>query len=134
MQFQVPQFIEIEDKIFGPLTLKQAIYLVGGVGGAIAIWRFVPHLIAPIVIAPLAILAIALAFYQVHGRPFINVMEAAFRYSMRGKLYLWRKEEKARGETATATVVDHTVAPLPRLTESKLSEIAWSLDIKEKIR
>ena len=32
MQFQVPQFIEIEDKIIGPFTVKQFIYLVGGAG------------------------------------------------------------------------------------------------------
>src|SRR3989338_737591 len=28
MQFQVPQFIEVEDKIFGPLTLKQFFYVL----------------------------------------------------------------------------------------------------------
>lgn len=31
MQFQVPQFIEVEDKIFGPLTFKQFVYIAGGV-------------------------------------------------------------------------------------------------------
>ncbi|MFM2424198.1 MAG: hypothetical protein RLZZ70_589, partial [Candidatus Parcubacteria bacterium] len=30
MQFEVPQFIEIEDKIFGPLTWKQFLYVGGG--------------------------------------------------------------------------------------------------------
>jgi hypothetical protein len=29
MQFRVPQFIDIEDKLFGPLTFKQFIYLAG---------------------------------------------------------------------------------------------------------
>ncbi len=32
MQFHVPQYIDIEDKLFGSLTLKQGIY-VAGVGG-----------------------------------------------------------------------------------------------------
>jgi len=27
MQYQVPQFIEVEDRIIGPLTLKQFLYL-----------------------------------------------------------------------------------------------------------
>ena len=27
MQYQVPQFIEVEDKIFGPLTFKQFLYI-----------------------------------------------------------------------------------------------------------
>ena len=32
MMFSVPQFIDVEDKIIGPLTLKQFIYLAGGAG------------------------------------------------------------------------------------------------------
>jgi hypothetical protein len=61
-------------------------------------------------------------------------MESAFHYYLRGKLYLWRKEEKKRGMISQAIAVDHAKAPMAKLTESKLSEIAWSLDIKEKIR
>lgn len=30
MQYSVPQFVEIEDKIIGPLTLKQFLVLLGG--------------------------------------------------------------------------------------------------------
>ena len=33
MQFQVPQFIEIEDKIIGPFTGRQFAFLLGGFGG-----------------------------------------------------------------------------------------------------
>ncbi|PIR47077.1 MAG: hypothetical protein COV07_00855 [Candidatus Vogelbacteria bacterium CG10_big_fil_rev_8_21_14_0_10_45_14] len=134
MQFQVPQFIEIEDKLVGPLSFKQFVYVLGGIGGAFALWRILPHIIAPIFIVPVLVLALALAFYQVHGRPFIYVLESALRFSMKGKLYLWKKEEKKRGDLGHATEVAHDKAPLPKLTESKLSEIAWSLDIKEKIR
>ena len=36
MQFQVPQFIETEDKIVGPFTLRQFIYVAGaGLGSVI---------------------------------------------------------------------------------------------------
>ena len=38
MRFEVPQFIDIEDKIIGPLTWRQFIYLGGGVGGAVVIF------------------------------------------------------------------------------------------------
>ena len=40
MRFSVPQFIDVEDKIFGPLTLKQGIYRVGAVGAAYLIYCF----------------------------------------------------------------------------------------------
>src|SRR3990172_12458701 len=47
MQFQVPQFIEIEDKIFGPLTFKQFIYVAGGAGACYLLWRVLPLLLPP---------------------------------------------------------------------------------------
>ena len=42
MRFQVPQFIEIESKIFGPLTLKQFIYLIGGGGIIFILYALLP--------------------------------------------------------------------------------------------
>jgi hypothetical protein len=42
MRFQVPQFIEVEDKIFGPLTVKQFIYLAGGAGLVFILYHFLP--------------------------------------------------------------------------------------------
>ncbi|NCT02072.1 PrgI family protein, partial [Candidatus Parcubacteria bacterium] len=38
MRFEVPQFIEVEDKIFGPLTWRQFLYLSGGLGMAVVIF------------------------------------------------------------------------------------------------
>jgi PrgI family protein len=38
MRFEVPQFIEIEDKIFGSLSWRQFLYLSGGVGMAVVIF------------------------------------------------------------------------------------------------
>lgn len=133
MQFQVPQFIEVEDKLFGPLTLKQFIYLAGGAGATIMLWKNLPSYIALLFIMPIDALAIALAFYKVNGRPFISTLEAAFNYSLKGRLYLWKHEEKTLAEKQAATVVaPEKPKVVPKLTEGKLKEIAWSLDIKEK--
>jgi len=46
MQYQVPQFIEIEDKIFGPLTLKQFLYLAGGGGLCLLFFTLLPLYLA----------------------------------------------------------------------------------------
>ena len=45
MRFEVPQFIEIEDKIFGPFTWKQFVYLGGGIGLAAVIFFTMPFLL-----------------------------------------------------------------------------------------
>ena len=80
MRFQVPQFIEVEDKIFGPLTLKQFIYLAGGGGLSFLVYAFL-HSLTLSLVPIIAIMAVsaALAFYKVNNKPFVNVVEAAFK-------------------------------------------------------
>ena len=95
MQYQVPQFIDVEDKIFGPFTFKQFIYMVGGVGLSYVIYRFTPSLfISAVPIALVLALSAALAFYRVNNRPFINVLESAFHYIARVKAVSVEKGSK----------------------------------------
>lgn len=94
MQFRVPQFIEIEDKIIGPLTLKQFLYLVGGVGFLVILWLFL-NLSAFILAAiPIGILSFALAFYKPNQRPFVSFLGSLLNYVSKPRLYLWKKEDK----------------------------------------
>lgn len=93
MRFEVPQFIEIEDKVFGPLTWRQFLYIGGGVGMGIVLFFVTNWLIFIIVGLPLILLAAALAFYPVNNRPFSYFLEAIFTYLSNTKLYLWRKKE-----------------------------------------
>lgn len=134
MQFQVPQFIEVEDKIFGPLTFKQFIYLGGGVGAAYMLWRLFPLFIAGPLIIGVGGFAAALAFFQFNGRPFILALENAFFFLIRGKLYLWNNEKKKQAK-ASPMMKPAGAAPVyvPKLSESRLHELAWSLDIKERV-
>ena len=134
MQFQVPQFIEVEDKIFGPLTFKQFIYMGGGLGTAYILWRVLPAFLALPLILGFVGLAVALAFFQYNGRPFIIGLESAFYYAIRGKLYLWNNTRKKEKAEAVKTVSPHaTQVYVPRLSDSKLHDLAWSLDIQERI-
>ena len=64
MQFRVPQFIDIEDKVIGPLTLKQFAYVLGAAGFAFLIWTFISiKIIAVILIIPLSGLFLSFAFF-----------------------------------------------------------------------
>jgi len=131
MRFQVPQYIDVEDKIFGPLTVKQFIYLAGSAGIVFILYSFLPFFIAILLAAPVAALGGALAFYKVNNRPFIEVAEAAFRYVGKSHLYVWRKKdrkikkaEEKEGKGAAGLFV-------PKLSDSKLKDLSWSLDIQE---
>ncbi|HEY4518593.1 MAG TPA: PrgI family protein [Candidatus Paceibacterota bacterium] len=133
MVFKVPQFIEVEDKIFGPLTFKQFVYLVGGAAACFIFWTFLPHFIAIFPIALFAGLALALAFYKVNNRPFVILMEAYIRYYMNGKLYLWKKTAPKAPTTKQIIVPRQIDANVPTLSGSKIRDLAWSLDVNESV-
>ncbi len=130
MRFQVPQFIEIEDKIVGPLTLKQFLYLAGSVGMSIIAYRFLPLIVAIIVIACVGSLGMALAFFKYNNKPFIDLLESGVQYYLGEKLYIWKKKEQVVEKQNTADKNPAQVY-VPRLSDSKLKELTWSLDIKE---
>lgn len=94
MRFTVPQFIEIEDKIFGPLTWKQFLYVGGGFGLATVLFLTTSFAVFVIIGVPLAMLAGALAFYPVNNRPFSIFLENAFNYFLSQRDYFWRREHE----------------------------------------
>ncbi len=135
MRYQVPQFIEVEDKIFGPLTLKQFIYLAGGAGVCLAFFSLLPLYITIFLSLPVIALSLALAFYRVNGRPFIVAIEHATGYFFGHKLYLWKQREQ-RVQKNTQAIASPSVPEglvVPKLSESRLNDLAWSLNIKDRM-
>tara|TARA_Y100000034_G_scaffold82006_1_gene98291 strand:- start:1207 stop:1629 length:423 start_codon:yes stop_codon:yes gene_type:complete len=132
MRFRVPQFIEVEDKIFGPFTLKQFIYLAGGAGFVAMLYSTLPFFFVILLGAPVVILALALAFYKVNNRSLVDVMESATRYFSGNKLYLWKQKVK-KTTKKEGSKEKKSLLSVPKLSENKLKDLAWSLDIKESI-
>jgi hypothetical protein len=132
-QYQVPQFIEVEDKIFGPLTLKQFIYLAGGGGLCLIFFTFLPLWLTVIFSVPVVAFSAGLAFYRINGRPLIVAVEHAAGYFFGNKLYLWRprKAEPPRAGQAPSPI-SASVLPVPKLSQSKLKDLSWSLNIKDR--
>jgi hypothetical protein len=132
MEYQVPQFIEVESKIVGPLTLKQFIYLAGGTGLCVLFFVYLPIIFAFLLSAPVAALALALSFYKVNGKPFSEVLEAGFSYYTGAKFFLWKHKtppDLKQTVQRSDVVATQTNEPSSKLTRGKLSELAWSLDV-----
>jgi hypothetical protein len=108
MRFEVPQFIEMEDKIFGPLTWRQFVYLGGGVGAAVAMFIVLPFILFVIFGIPLALLSAALAFFPVNSRPFSFFLQAVYDYLRNKRLYLWRQN------------ANHTYSSAPQKTIAEI--------------
>ena len=134
MQFQVPQFIEVEDKIIGPLTGKQFFYLLGGAAIIFLLRLFLDWWAVVVLGGPFAGLAVAMAFLKVNGVPFIKVMSNAVNYFFSDKLYLWKKRpvSPAGKVLKGKPLLPEESAVAPKLTEGRLQDLAWSLDIQHK--
>lgn len=132
MRFQVPQYIEVEDKIFGPLTFKQFIYVAGSVGVGVIAFTLLPKLLAFLLAAPILALGLAMAFFKMNDRPFPLILEDLFKFYVSSRLYIWRKDEKA----APSQVVGQEQAPtslyVPKLSGSKLRDLTFALDVKQQ--
>ena len=104
MQYQVPQFIQTEDKLVGPLSLRQFIY-VGIAGGISALMYF---LLQPAIWAILSIFVVgiagAVAFVKIQGRPLSKIIVAAFNFYWKPQTYVWQPEHAVRAREKTSPV------------------------------
>lgn len=137
MQFIVPQFIDIEDKVIGPFTFKQFMYMAGGLGLAFTIYKLLPPFISVPIALGVVVLAIMLTFYKVNGKPFVFTLQSFIYFMFQSKLYIWKKMPEKQINNTKIQIEEKVVegTKLPRLTESKLGDLSWSLDIldmKEK--
>lgn len=132
-RYQVPQFIEFESKIIGPFSLRQFSYMLGGIGGTYILYILLGVFPGILLIVPLLTLSFSLAFVTWNGRKFIDVLSSAFLYFFKKKLYIWNKVDKevVASEATKTSAADAFVAP--SLSQSRLKDLAWSLDVKENV-
>lgn len=135
MQFTVPQFIEQETKIVGPLTFRQFIYIGGG--GIICFilyftlaknnfWLFV--LVAIILMS----IALAFAFLKIGGRSLTTILLNFFTFTIAPKIYLWRRKSVPPRiiERIEKRVEPGKTSPLKFADKSQLKKL--SVDIETK--
>ena len=135
MQYSVPQFIDVQDKVIGPLTVKQFLYLLGGAGTLLILWTVAPSIEVFLIPAiPVLGLFAALAFFKVNGRPFTAFLMSAWQYLIRPRVLTWRREFQEN--TIKTDVKDESkkksVDKDPKIgqhvSESKLRQLSQVLD------
>lgn len=128
MRYQVPQFVDVESKVIGPFTLKQFIYIAGGIGACFILFHLLPFFIAILVSIPVAGFAASLAFYKINGKPFEKIIESAAIYYSSSRFFIWKKEQISLKPKVVVTQKPRNTTQTIRLTRGKLRELARSLD------
>jgi len=132
MQFKVPQFIDVEDKLFGPFTFAQFVYMVGGAGLVFVIFKFLGIWLGLVLAIPVAILSLLLVFYQINNKPFIYYLQAGLNYAVSNKLYIWKQRLVKPSSKKEEEVAPATTSMVPKVSSSKLADLSWSLDVQDK--
>ncbi|SRR3989339_883423 len=131
MQFKVPQFIDIEDKLFGPFTFVQFAYLVGGAGIIFVVYKILPLWIGIFLIIPVAGLTLLLVFYKLNGKPFIFYLQAGIVFLLSNKLYIWKQRlVKPNKNDEEPPDQQQIVKMIPMTSTNKLRDLSWSLDVE----
>src|SRR5690349_14717186 len=96
MRYQVPQFVDIEDKIIGPFTLKQFLMYV------VAVMLLIPIYLASdlslFITIALPVLGIAAAFAHVRigSKSLFETIVNFTNHTLNGQFYIWRRTPHAK--------------------------------------
>lgn len=94
MQYKVPQKIDLEDKVIGPLTIKQFIWLLAGGMVDYFIFTTFKGLFGWFLVFVATILALAFAFVKIEEQPFSYLATNFFSFILSPKIRLWNKGTK----------------------------------------
>ena len=95
MQYAVPQFVDVESKIIGPVSVRQFVMLAIALVGVFLFYKFADFSLFIFATVIILIFTAIIAFVKVNGRPFhfflLNVLQSVKIPHLR----VWRKEARA---------------------------------------
>lgn len=131
-QFTIPQFIDVEDKIIGPITTRQFLILLGGfmlIAVFYKLFDFSLFVFSSVIV--LSVVGV-FAFTKINGRPFHYFILNLIQTVKKPNLRVWRHddlvvdEEEVSLEKATA---DPALSK-KRYTNSRLAELSLIVDTR----
>jgi hypothetical protein len=131
LRFKVPQNIDIQDRILGPLTMVQFIYAVVGGGLCYAAFIAIPSPFSFIFIVPIALFVTALIFLKINERPFLDFMVSIIEFSSTPKQRIWQHSNNLPDLKLEIYEIkkDHgSQVQTKRISKQEMSEFAKKLD------
>jgi len=128
-QFLVPQFIDVEPKILGPLNLRQFIIIVIGIVAAVLCYKFADLALFILECIVIVCIVILVGFIKVNGREFHFFLLDVITFVFGSNIRVWRKEERLQFVLeAKAAVEKEFDNEKVEIRGNKLSELSLLLD------
>ncbi len=130
MMSSVPQFIDIEDKIAGPLTWRQLLWMIGMGVLLLVVYNMIGGAGFIVLAVPIVLAFSALAFYRPQGQPLISFVGHGFLFLFRPKVAVWERPI-IRPQTVAPSkknLADQPTDEAKGVSRERLRELAKILD------
>ena len=132
MLFNVPQFIDIEDRIVGPLTAKQLGWLSLGGVLLLVLFNFLDTSAFAIACIIVGIIFGALAFYRPYNVSLISFIGSSISFIFRPRLYIWKRMTENLKTTVSHAKKPKATIQKKSISGEKIEEISKILDSDKK--
>ena len=135
LRFKVPQNIDMQDRIVGPLTMIQFVYAVIGAGIAYALYSKLPAPLGLITAVPIVLFTAAVDFLKVNERPFLDFFFSAIAFASSPKQRLWHQggDSSLQVEIYNATPATKAAPTTRQFSEAEIHQAASRLDSGAKL-
>jgi len=133
MQYNVPQFLNVEDKIVGPFTGKQILFLIMGfiiLIISMTVFNMAFFAIITIFVIPLTL---AFAFWKPKGVTVTRLLTNIINFYTASHLYVWRREPNLIMYKMTQKKVSSNEIVEKKVSKRRIRELAWLLDTSTSI-
>jgi hypothetical protein len=130
-QFTIPQFIDVEDKIFGPITARQFIILISSAGPIFLCYKIFDIALFALMTFFIGGSALIFAFVKINGQAFhyfvLNIAQTVRKPSRR----LWYKSYT---NESLRNYIKEDIAELKRLKEGNVEKVERRAPSNTRIR
>lgn len=126
----VPQFIDIEDKIAGPLTWRQLLWMIGMGVLLLVVYNMVGGAGFIVLAVPIVLAFSALAFYRPQGQSLVSFVGYGILFFFRPKVAVWERPV-IRPQTVAPVkkeLVDQSTTDTKGISRERLRTLAQILD------
>jgi hypothetical protein len=127
-QFVVPQFIDVEDKIFGPVTTRQFVIMLSAALLLFIVFKLADTTLFIFALALIGGFALILSFVKINGQAFhyfiLNIIQTLRRPSRRIWQKLYSKQELQEYITSGKVEVVEVVKETPRMSYSRIRDLS----------
>jgi len=131
LQYNIPQFIDSEDKIIGPVTIRQMAYLAIGTVIIGFLFMYKPNIVVFFILAvPIGMTCLAFAFFKINGLNFEVMIANIISFISKPTLMLWSRQIENVEPIIKVVIEKRNTNNLVmgEYSQSKVEELAWLMD------